>query len=145
MGQLPSYADGHLVVAAVRILENREHHPPTDDEIAALLRWHPEQTGLITRGLAEAGILRAVKTPYDTRYEVHEHLELENLPRGDEGPGFADELAEFDRRSQQEQEKLEKLFESQDHEKQRRKRVRSLDEEFGSFKKGKPRNPFGED
>ena len=53
MAQAPGYKEGHLVVAAVRILEVREHHPPTIEEIAGVLRWHPEQVGLIARGLAE--------------------------------------------------------------------------------------------
>jgi hypothetical protein len=145
MTQAPGYKEGHLVVAAVRILEDREHHPPTIDEIAGLLRWHPEQVGLIARGLAELEILRPVTTPYDVRYELLDHGKLEELQQADEGPGFADELAEFDRKTQQEQEKLERLFQSGDAEEQRQRRVKALDEEFGHFKKSKPVNPFGDD
>jgi hypothetical protein len=139
----PSYHDGHLVVAAVRILENREKHPPTEAEIGALLQWHPERVGLVTRGLVEMGVLKPVTTAYDMRLELADHLPLETLTADEESGGFADELAEFDRKSLEQQQKLEKLFDPGEMEKEKQKRAQSLDEEFKKFRKGKPNNPFG--
>lgn len=139
----PSYRDGHLVVAAVRILESREKHPPTEEEIGALLKWHPERVGLVARGLVEMGVLKPVTTAYDLRLELADHLPLEELTGDEETPGFAEELAEFDRKSVEQQQKLEKLFDPGELEKEKRKRTESLDEEFKKFRKDKPSNPFG--
>ncbi len=145
MSQTPSHRDGHLMVAAVRLLSNREKHPPTDDELAQMLRWHPEQVRVITRGLEDLGILVAVKTPYDTRYEVGDYLGLEKLSLDDSGPGFADDLAEFEKHQQEEQERLEGLFKGSELEKKKRKQMEALDTDFGKFQKKKPANPFGDD
>jgi hypothetical protein len=138
----PSYRDGHLVVAAVRILESREKHPPTEEEIGALLKWHTERVGLVARGLIELGVLKPVTTAYDVRLELADHLPLEDLVGDEETPGFADEIAEFDRKSLEKQQQLERLFEPGEMEKEKRKRAESLDQEFDAFRKSKPSNPF---
>lgn len=135
-----TYHDSHLVVAAVRILETKRQHPPTVDEISDLLEWHPDRIGVLLRSLEELGAIRALTSPFETRYEVEDHLTLETIDQDEKGPGFADELAEFAAKSEAEKERLEKLF--ADSEEAKEKKLRSLDDDFARFKKGKPRDPF---
>ena len=145
MSNLPAQQDGHLVVAAIRILEAREEHPPHEGEIAGILAWGQERVAFVCRGLIEAGILSRVTGAYDNRYRIENHLALEELPAEDEGEvGIASDLAAFDEKSKQEQEKLEQLF-ARGEEPNKKKRLEELDNEFGKFKQGKPLNPFGDD
>jgi len=135
-----TYHDSHLLVAAVRILEAKRQHPPTLEELAGLLEWHPDQVGVVLRSLEELGAIRALTSPFETRYEVEDHLLLEQIDKDEKGPGFADELAEFAAKSEAEKDRLQKLF--ADSEEAQEKKIKSLDEDFAKFRKGKPRDPF---
>jgi len=132
-----------VLVAAVRVLERREEHPPSEEEIAQLLGWPSERVTFLMRGLVEAGILSRVETAYADRYRIVDHLKLEELPQDDKDVGIAADLKEFDEKAAQEQEKLEKLF-AEGEEPEKQKRLASLDDEFSKFKGGKPNNPFDE-
>ena len=75
------YHEGHLFVAAIRILERRHGAPPALDQISDLLQFSVEQTGLISRRLRDAGIVAQVEGAFDDRWVVGDHLQLEQLPR----------------------------------------------------------------
>jgi hypothetical protein len=143
MAEAPSYRNGHAVVAAVRVHELREGRPPTGAEIAALLGWHPDLAGVVTRSLTELGILKTLTSPYDVRYEVLDHLALERLSDEDDQAGFAQELDSFAQAKEQEHERLAAFFQSGEAEKARQERSDELDSAFRDFRKGhKPLDPF---
>jgi DNA-binding Lrp family transcriptional regulator len=73
------YQEGHLFVAALRVLEHRNTAPPTLAQIAELLKISMEQTGLISRRLQEAGIIRVVEGAFDDRWGIDDHQKLEAL------------------------------------------------------------------
>jgi len=143
MAELPRYRDGHAVVAAIRVFESRAGRPPAAEEIAELLQWHPDKTRVVIRGLLELGALRDFESPYDVRYEVMDHLALEKLSDDEKGPGFADELAEFEKEKAQEQSELERVFEEDGPDAATQRRVGSLDNQFAEFRKSQKKNPFG--
>jgi len=143
MSEAPRYRDGHAVVAAVRVHEVKEGRPPTSEEVAALLGWHPDLASVVTRSLVDLGVLRPFQSPYDVRYEVRDHLALEKLEDDDTGSGFAQELDEFAARTQSEHDRLAQILESGETDRARQERVESLDQAFKAFRKDKPSDPFG--
>ncbi len=89
------YHEGHLYVAAIRILEHQHKAPPTVDQIAGMLRLSAEQAGFISRRLEEAGIIRVVESAYGDRWGVDDHLKLEQLPREAEASQMDTALKQF--------------------------------------------------
>src|SRR5262245_19973762 len=87
-----SRPEAQLPVAAVRILEHQHRRPPAIDEIAELLRYSKEFTGHLVRALEPLGIVHTIKSPFEVRVEVRDHLKIETLPAEDRGPGFKDEV-----------------------------------------------------
>ena len=135
-----TYEESHLVLAAVRVLESKGKQPPTAEDVAALLEWHPDRVGVVMRQLERLNAIHPVTSPFETRYEVEDHLALEQIERVDQGPGFAGELAEFEAKSEAEKDRLHQLF--GETETQRQEKLKSLDKDFASFQKNKPKNPF---
>ena len=145
MSQLPSRADGHLVVAAIRILEHRDGHPPTEQEIAALLRWHEDRTRVIARELDDFGALSAIRSPFEVRYKLQDPARVEELPaESSVSDDFAREIEAFDERATAEQERIERML-GADRPKPSEPEKSALEDEFGEFKSRKPSNPFGDD
>lgn len=139
-----SYAQGHLLVAAIRVSEHLHQHPPKEEEIGDLLGWPLEKTAFLLRGLVEEGILARVGSAYDERYEIRDHSKLEGLPEDDGDMGIAADIKEFEEKMARDQAKLANLFTEGD-EPEKKKRIKSLDDDFNRFRGGKPKNPFGDD
>ena len=133
----------HIVVAAVRVLAHKYGRPAAIEEIAELLGWSKELTGHLVRALEARGIVRTIKSPFDIRVEVEDHLKIEELPVEDQGPGLKDEVEEFHERFKKKQEQLQNLFDAGEHEKKKKERLAGLDRELEKFK-GSKWNPFGE-
>ncbi len=143
MSQLPSRLDGRLIVAAIRILEHRDQHPPTEEEIAALLDWHEDRTRVVTRELADFGALAAIRSPFEVRYKLQEELKVEELPvEPNVADDFAKEIEAFDERATEEADRIEKLLGS-DQPPAPEPEKSALEEEFGEFRTRKPKDPFG--
>jgi hypothetical protein len=75
------YHEGHLFVAAIRVLERCNSAPPTLEQISELIHFSTEQTSLISRRLRDAGIVEQVEGAYGDRWGIADHLKLEELPR----------------------------------------------------------------
>ena len=145
MSQLPARADGELVVAAIRILEHLEKHPPTDEEIAALLKWHEDRARVIARQLEDFGALAAIRSPFEVRYKLQDPGKVADLPaQSTVSDDFAKEIEAFDERATAEQERIEKML-GADQKKPEEPSKSALEDEFGDFKDRKPTNPFGDD
>jgi hypothetical protein len=134
MESKPSYDQGHLLVAAARVLRHRNQRPPTTDEIAKLIGSSSEFAGLLVRSLERLGIVRTVTSAFETRVEITDHIALEELPAEAEGSAFESEVEEFHQRYTQKQEQLERIFSEGEHEKERKKKMKSMEDELRGFK-----------
>jgi hypothetical protein len=136
----PSYEDGHLVVAAARVLAHRSDKPPTPEQIADLLGLAPDFVRTVVIGLGEEGVLKVVDNPFEIRVEVADHGKLETLPREAQGPTIGDELDSFITKKQQEYEATEKMLSMDEIEKKRKAKMSKLDKEMKKMKR--PHSPL---
>lgn len=142
-----SYEEGHLLVAAVRVLSHRNSgRPPTVEEIAELAGISMEWAGVLVASLERGGIVRTLTGPFETRVEIKSHLGLEDLPRKDSTAGVDEELKEFAAQKREEEEKLGKLFSSGDPLKKAQDKMGKMAEQLKSYKpKPPPSSPLFKD
>jgi DNA-binding MarR family transcriptional regulator len=134
-----SFAEGHLVVAAIRVLAHRhEGRPPTVEEIAELTGISKEWAGVLVASLEQSGIVRSLPGPFETRVEVREYLALEKLPRENSAARVDDELREFAQKKKAEEEKLRDLFATGDALNKQQKKLSKLEEDLKGWKPRKP-------
>jgi hypothetical protein len=107
------YYEGHLFVAAVRVLEHQKGAPPVLNHICELLGVTAEQAGLVSRRLRDAGIINEVQGAFGTRYVIKDHLKLEELPREVETSQLGDALKKFQSERSQISRKIESIKEQQ--------------------------------
>ena len=107
------YKEGHLFVAAIRILEHKHNAPPSLAQISELLRISTEQTGLTSRRLTESGIIAPVEGAFNDRWVVADYLKLEELPREVESSELDDALKKFQSERNKLAQKVESIKEEQ--------------------------------
>jgi DNA-binding Lrp family transcriptional regulator len=131
---VPEYEEGHLLVAAVRVLMHREGRSPTPDEAAALLGLSPEKVHILVHELRKRGVLKALEGPFDLRLDVGDVAPLEELPKGQTGPAIASELEQFHSEQAEKKKEMERMFRGGEADKRRQDRVAKLEAEFNKFK-----------
>ena len=89
------YKNGHLVVAAIRVLTHRRSGPPSIEAVTEIINFSAEQTNLICGKLHELGIIELVEGGFGTRLFVRDHARLETLPDQDQTPAFAEAVKKF--------------------------------------------------
>jgi hypothetical protein len=143
----PTYEQGHLLVAAVRVLLHKEGRAPTVEEVAGLIEDSPEVVRVHLRWLEERGIVHIVTNPFETRVEIADHGALEGLPREGSGPQMEEEVQEFKERFKSKQEKIGKLFSTDDMARRSDERKKKLEEDLRRFKPrgAPPGGPIKED
>lgn len=141
MARKPSYEDGHLVVAAIRVLCHKEPKPPTPEDVARLLDLPADFVRNVVVALGDLGVLRVIENPFETRAELGDHALLEDLPRASESPSIKDELDSFVERKKKEAEDTEKMFTPDEMEKKKKEKMSKLGEEMKRMKKTK-HQPF---
>jgi hypothetical protein len=107
------YEEGHLLAAAIRVLEHLNNAPPTLDQIAQLLKLPNEQIGLIGRRLKDAQIIAQVEGAFDERWTLRDHLKIEELPRVTSTSQLDNALEKFKSERQKLAEKVESIKEEQ--------------------------------
>lgn len=137
--------EGHLLVAAVRVLSHRRGSPPTVEAVAELLELPPESVRMKTVLLHDLGALALVDSAFEHHLEVRDHARLEELTPDADHTGMDEALADFDRRKEEEQERMARLFGDGDHERKRRERIEAMEDGLFGGKPRKPKNPFGDD
>jgi hypothetical protein len=142
METTPDYHQGHLVVAAVRVLSHTGEKPPTYEEIGRLLHISHEVVGVVARGLANLGIVKIHTTPFDTRVDVADHTLLEDLPREESGAAMTAELEEFRKRIEEKQAKIDKLFGGGELKEKKQEKHAGLDAQLKEWQKKRAINPF---
>ncbi|MFZ3049046.1 MAG: hypothetical protein WA151_24280 [Desulfatirhabdiaceae bacterium] len=111
------YHKAHLLVAAIRILEFTHHHAPSIEEIVELLSVSMEEAGLITRKLADMGIVEMISAGSLMRLFIKDAVKIEEIPRGTTQSQIDRELANFRNTRKEFVEKIESLQASQSEKK----------------------------
>jgi hypothetical protein len=141
----PTWQEGHLVVAAIRVLSHLRGRAPRPEEIAEQLELPAAIVGVWLQELAALHVVAIVESAFDVHVEIRDHLRLEELEHHEQAGDLSADLADFDRRKQEESERMEKLFQDGDHQKRQAERLRKMGDELRDFQRRKPRNPFDED
>ncbi len=132
---LPTQSQGHLIVAAIRVLLHRDARPPTEVAVAELLCLPPEGVGHMARGLQSVGAIRIVQSAFDIRLELVDHERLTELPTDDETDKLKDEVDAFHERKKQEHTSIDTLF-GEDPTAKKKSRLTKMEEELKKFQKG---------
>jgi hypothetical protein len=137
----PSYEDGHLVVAATRVLTHRAAKPPTPEQIAELLGVPADFARTLVVTLGDEGVLKVVENPFEIRVEIADYSKLEDLPREKDGPTMTDELDTFMQKKKEEYEATEKMLSMDEIEKKQKDKMSKMEEEMKKMRDPGP-SPF---
>lgn len=94
------YDEAHLFVAAVRILFYQKGAPPSVDDVCRMLSWSLERGHALCRRLAAPGIIETVEDSFSIKLFVADHGKIEEIPRGQDAPGLAREIENFQKNRQ---------------------------------------------
>ena len=141
----PSRAQGHLILASIRVLGHVLNRPPSEAEIAGQLRLSRELVLHILRGLRRRGIVREIENPFEVRFDVGDHTEIDRLPSEAEGPDMGREIDEFHQKALRRQREIERMMRESDPEAEGRRKAASIEEEFKRFRRRKGKTPFREE
>ena len=112
------YEEAHLLVAAIRMFNHLNSRPPTVDDLCRTIHISIERGNLICRKLEELGIIEAVAGSYGARWYIKDHLQIEDIPRGEPESKLEDELKKF----QDSQKALSQKIESMQAEQKQKKK-----------------------
>ncbi|MBU0909782.1 MAG: hypothetical protein KKA54_21165 [Proteobacteria bacterium] len=108
---MDQYTEAHVFVAAIRVLEHQKKRPPTIEEICEMISISLEAGYALCRKLKEKGIMRTVEGNFGVKLFVEDHLKIEEIPRGEKKNDLAQELAEFQKKQQNKNKKVEAIQE----------------------------------
>jgi hypothetical protein len=112
------YTTAHVFVAAVRVLDHQDGAPPSLEAVCRLLDYSDEKGSYLLNRLKEAGIVDTVKSGFNDRLVVDDHLAIEQLPRDTEESRLEQELKKFKQGKDVMQEKVASIKAQQDQKKQ---------------------------
>jgi hypothetical protein len=112
------YSTAHLFVAAIRVLDHKEGVPPALEAICRLLDYSDEKGSYLFNRLRDQGIVDTVKSGFNDRIIVGNHLAIEELPRDIEESRLEQELKKFKKGRDAMQEKVASIKAQQDQKKQ---------------------------
>ena len=112
------YTTAHLFVAAVRVLDHQEGAPPALEAVCRLLDYSDEKGSYLLNRLKDAGIVDTVKSGFNDRLVVGDHLAIEQLPRDTEESRLEQELKKFKQGKDVMQEKVASIKAQQSQKKQ---------------------------
>ncbi|MCJ7772863.1 MAG: hypothetical protein MUP22_06990 [Desulfobacterales bacterium] len=107
MKQSDLYLDGHIFIAAIRILQHLNNTAPSIEEVCKLLSLSFEQGNFICRKLKEMEIIDVVEGSYGTRLFIKNHLKLEDIKIEEPEDKLAQELMKFQADQKEKTKKLE--------------------------------------
>ena len=112
------YTTAHLFVAAIRVLDHQEGTPPALEAICRLLDYSEEKGSYLLNRYREQGIVDMVKSGFNDRIVVGNHLAIEELPRDTEESRLEQELKKFKKGRDVMKEKVASIKAQQDQKKQ---------------------------
>lgn len=89
------YTEGHLMVAAIRVLTHRDGTPPSVESASELANMAREQGYRICNKLDELGIVRILEGPFGTKLDILDHTLLEDIPEIAPQTSMEEELQKF--------------------------------------------------
>ncbi|MEW6078361.1 MAG: hypothetical protein AB1724_11145 [Thermodesulfobacteriota bacterium] len=128
MNNLSPYHSAHLVVAAIRILEHRDGHPPSVEAIGEILAVSVEQVHRLCRKLEQQGIVEMASGAYGVRVFIRDHTAIEHLPDDAPRSGMGDELARFKQEQQSRNKTIEDL--KQKEETRKKELFKQIEQQF---------------
>jgi len=108
---MDQYTEAHVFAAAIRVLEHQKKRPPTVEEVCEMISISPEAGYALCRRLKEKGIVRAVEGNFGVKLFVEDHLKIEEIPQGEIKNDLAQELAQFQKKQQDKNKKVEAIQE----------------------------------
>jgi hypothetical protein len=145
---VPSYDEGQLILAGIRVQAHKEGRPPLLEDVAVLLGLPAELLRVLTVELEERGIVRQLTNAFETRLDILDHRKSEDLPREGSGVRMNSEVAEFRKAFREKQEEIKKTFGSGAFTKQSDDKMNRLQEELKKFKDrgglGRPTSSLGD-
>jgi hypothetical protein len=139
--KLSLYEQGHLIVSAIRLFSFSEKQLPTAEDISKLTGFPIEITYHLCNRLIETDVLKMVKGAFDDRYSIGDHLKIEELPRAVDEKEMEREIEKFRVERKTKHEKIDKMFDKKEFEKQRKKQLEEMEKKFKSQAE-KKKNPF---
>lgn len=116
---MDQYNEGHVFVAAIRILQHQQGVPPSLEEVCAMLEITSESGHTICRSLKKVGIVETLEDPYTIKLLVADHLALEKLPRQEnKETSLAKELEKFQAEKRDKEKEFEEIQAELDQKKQ---------------------------
>ena len=112
------YSTAHLFVSAVRVLDHRDGAPPALAAVCKMLDFSDEKGSYLLSRFKEAGIIDTVKSGFEDRLVVANHLAIEDLPRNTEESRLEQELKKFRQGKNVMEEKIKGIKAQQDQKKQ---------------------------
>jgi len=95
MNERDLYSSAHLIASAVRILEHRDGHPPSIEEVCDILSFTSEQSYIYLNKLSDLGVIEVVEGNFGTRIFLRDHLKIEEIPKDSKESGLGDAIKEF--------------------------------------------------
>jgi hypothetical protein len=108
----------HLFVSAVRVLDYKEEAPPSLDTVCQLIGCSDEKGNYLLNRLLEQGIVDTVKSGFNDRIVIANHLAIEDLPRESEESRLEKELRNFKKGRNVMEEKVASIKAQQNKKKQ---------------------------
>ena len=112
------YTTAHLFVAAVRVLDHQDGAPPSLEAVCRLLDYSDEKGSYLLNRFKELAIVDTVKSGFNDRIVVGNHLAIEDLPRDTEESRLEQELKKFKQGKDVMQGKVASIKAQQDQKKQ---------------------------
>ena len=109
MQETDFYSSAHLFVAAIRILEHQNSASPSIDDVCRMLSFSPEQGNYICRKLKELDIIEVVESAFGNKLYIRNHLEIEDIPKGEQVSRLEEELKNFQRSKNEISSKIESI------------------------------------
>lgn len=108
------YQKGHILLAAIRVLEFQNEYPPSVDDLAGFLQGvSREDLEYVIRKLRDEGVISAALSAGASRVFIEDHLKLEKLLTKEDAPSMQDEVARFKAQQSQQSDKIKKMQEEQ--------------------------------
>jgi len=89
------YSSGHLIVAAIRVLEHQKKVPPSIQDVCHCLSLSVEQGHLMCRRLHERGVVEMIEGAFGSKLFVRNHTALEDMAEEAQAPALAEEVKKF--------------------------------------------------
>ncbi len=116
---------------------------PSPEKLAEFLNLPDGSLRLKSVLLVEMGAIVQVESAFEIHLEVGDVSTVDDLTE-ETGPSISEDLNAFDKRKEEEAQRMAHLFDSGEHAQQKKRKLNQMDEELLEYKKKKPINPFGE-